>query len=337
MKTLGKMAKLTVIIPCYNIETYLRACLDSVRAQSYADFRAVLVDDGSTDGTGRICDEYAAMDSRFSVLHTENGGLPMARKNGMDAAQTEYVTFVDGDDVIHPDMYRLMMAAWEKDDRADIVVCGVADMYGEEVKYRRTEAVDSHFERIGHIEGVLRILDDTEWQSYMYNKIYRRELFDDIAFPIGRNLDEDTSVMHLLFHKASLSLYIPSELYYYRHREGSICLSYDVESMAKKAVDRIAARWERLQFVEEHPEYHRALNKQRNNFLAVGLAAMRIAAKYTQHFPAGFFAENRRRIKAVRPQQYMAECFTPRKRMEIFCIRYLPAFFKMAYKLMPAW
>jgi len=328
---------LTVIIPCYNIEAYLRACLDSVRAQSYKDFRTILVDDCSTDGTGRICDEYAAMDARFSVLHTENGGLPMARKKGMDAAETEYVTYVDGDDVIHLDMYRLMMAALEENEKADIVVCGVADMYGDEVKHRYTAKVDGHYEEVNHIDGVLRILDDTEWQSYMYNKIYRRKLFDGLVFPIGRNLDEDTSVMHLLFHKASLSLYIPSELYYYRHREGSICLSYGVESMTKKAVDRIAARWERLQFVEEHSEYHKMLNKQRNNFLAVGLAVMRIAAKYPAAFPAGFFAENRKRIKDVRPQTYMTEYFNSRKRLELFFIRHLPAAFRLVYKLIPAW
>lgn len=331
------MDKLTVIIPCYNIEDNLRPCLDSVRAQSYAHFHAILVDDGSTDGTGRICDEYAATDARFSVLHTENGGSSMARKNGMAAAKTEYVTFVDGDDVIHPDMYRLMMEALEKNGKADIVVCGVADMYGTEVKHRNTATVDARYEEIDHIEGVLRILDDTEWKSYMWNKIYRRALFKDIQFPIGRNLDEDISVMHLLFHSAKLSLYNPSELYFYRHREGNICLSYSVESMTKKAIDRIAARWERLQFVERHPEYHKMLNKCRNNFLAVGLAVMRIAAKYPRHFPDGFFAENRQRIQCVRPQSYMAEYFNFRKRMELFCIRRIPTFFKLVYKLIPAW
>jgi len=328
---------LTVIIPCYNIEAYLRACLDSVRAQVFQHFCAILVDDGSTDGTGRICDEYAAMDARFSVLHTENGGSMMARKNGMDAARTEYVTFVDCDDVIHPDMYKLMMAALEKNRKADIVVCGVADMYGDEVKHRHTAKVDAHYEEVNHIDGVLRILDDTEWQSYMCNKIYRRELFEDVAFPIGRNLDEDTSIMHLLFHRAGSSLYIPSELYYYRHREGSICLSYDVKSMARKAIDRIAARWERLQFVEEHSEYHKMLNKQRNNFLAVGLAVMRIVAKYPSLFPKHFFKDNRSRIKSVVPDSYMQEYFNARKRVELFVLRKFPAVFRLVYKILPAW
>lgn len=330
-------SKLTVIVPCYNVAAYLRDCLDSIRNESYLNLSVILIDDGSVDETGQICDEYVAMDNRFEVIHQENKGLSTARKIGIEHCHTEYVTFVDGDDVIHPDMYQHLMTGLLENEDADIIVCGVADRYGQEVKHRQTDTISSCYEKVSHIDGVLRILDDTVWQSYMWNKIFRRSLFDDIEFPVGRNLDEDTSVMHLLFHKARMSLFNPSEFYCYWHHEGSICLSYSLQSMVKKSLDRIGARWERLQFVEIHPEYHSMLNKQRNNYLAVGLAVMRIAAKYPQSFPCDFFEEHHKRIKSVIPYSYLTEVFNIRKRMELFVLRHFPFAFKLIYKILPAW
>lgn len=113
-----------------------------------------------------------------------------------------------------------------------------------EYKHRITDKITSDYQIYNKISGVLKILDDKEWQSYMWNKIYRKKLFDNIQFPKGRGLDEDLSVMHLIFHNASSSIYINSEFYYYLHREGSICSSIDKASQVKKLIDRNAARWE---------------------------------------------------------------------------------------------
>ena len=330
-------SKLTVIVPCYNVAAYMRDCLDSIRNQSYANLSVILIDDGSTDETGQICEEYAAIDNRFKVIHQKNKGSSIARQIGVKHSHTEYVTFVDSDDVIHPDMYWYLMTELLENDDADIIVCGVADMYGEEIKHRQTDIISSCYEKVNHIDGVLRISDDTVWQSYMTNKIFRRSLFENIEFPVGRNLDEDTSVMHLIFHNARMSLFNPSEFYYYWHHEGSICLAFSLQSMVKKSLDRIGARWERLQFVEAHPEYHSALNKQRNNYLAVGLAVMRIVAKYPQAFPCGFYEEHRKRIKQVIPDSYSEDVFNMRKQGELFVLRNFPFLFKLVYKILPAW
>lgn len=328
---------LTVVIPCFNISNFIRPCLDSLLAQSYKKYFVILVDDGSTDETGNICDEYTLNDNRFSVIHTTNNGSSVARMIGLVAAKTEFVTFVDADDIIHPMMYHLMMNALKDNKDADIAVCGVADLYEKEVVYRHLSELTDRVEVVDRIEGVRRILDDTEWKSYMYNKVYRKNLFNDILFPVGRNLDEDTSIMHLVFHKARKSVYNPSEVYFYRHRNGSICLSYDFESMTKKAKDRIAARWERLQFVEAHNEYHIMLNKQRNSFLAIGLAVMRIVAKYPNKFPPHFFELNRQNIKSVKPLYWIPDFFNYRKRIELAFIKYAPSLFRLAYKIIPAW
>ena len=115
------MPKLSVIVPIYNTEKYLRECIDSILMQTFTDFELILVNDGSTDGSGAICDEYAAKDQRVRVIHQENGGATVARRSGVRIAQGEYVTFVDSDDWIDKDMYRTMLAR----EPADILICNM--------------------------------------------------------------------------------------------------------------------------------------------------------------------------------------------------------------------
>lgn len=330
---------LSIIIPCYNIEKYLKECLDSLRKQTYKYFQVILVDDGSTDSTGEICDKISIENSRFKVLHTANNGSSVARKNGLKLCDTEYVTFVDADDFIHPDTYSILMDNIHDNCNTDIIVYGVADVINDKICHRSYGDISKSYEVIEKTDAVLRILDDEDWKSYMFNKIFRSSLFNDISFPKGRNLDDDLSVMHIIFHNARSILYNKSELYFYRHREGSICLSYDLNSMCKKSFDRIQARWERLKFVESHPEYHLMLNKQRNIYLAVGLAVMRVAAKYPMNFPADFFYNNKKKIQYVANSKfnYMAQYFNIRKRIELFLLCKISSLFKLIYKILPAW
>ena len=314
-------------------------CIDSIKKQSYSDFEVILVDDGSTDNTGKMCDTLAENDSRFRVIHTCNVGSSEARKNGLILCNSDYVTFVDADDFIHPDTYSILMENLSENKNADIIVYGVADFIDGKFCHRTTDVISNNCVRYSRTESVLRILDDEEWKSYMFNKIYKKTLFDNITFPVGRKLDEDLSVMHLIFQNAQMVLYNQSEFYYYRHREGSICLSYDIQSMCKKSFDRINARWERLQFVESHVEYHSMLNKQRNVYLAVGLAVMRIVAKYPMNFPMNFFEKKRSQIQSVimSNPDYMARFFNLRKRGELFVLCRSPFLFRLFYKFFPAW
>ena len=330
---------LSVIVPCYNIESYLEECLDSLRKQTYEHLQVILVDDGSTDSTGKICDRIACNDNRFKVVHTKNNGSSVARQRGLMLCDTEYVTFVDADDFIHLDTYTILMNDILQNKNVDIMVYGVADFISGKISHRSNNTISTDYEVIEKTNAVLRILDDEEWKSYMFNKIYRKFLFNGITFPIGRSLDEDISIMHTIFHHAKTILYNPSEFYYYRHREGSICLSFDLHNMCKKSFDRIAARWERLQFVESHPEYHAVLNKQRNIYLAVGLAVMRIVAKYPQNFPAGFFEDNKKNIQSVvlSHVNYMEKYFNKRKRLELFLLCKMPILFKLTYRILSAW
>ena len=118
------MPKLSVIVPVYNTEKYLRECVDSILAQTFTDFELILVDDGSTDGSGAICDEYAGKDSRIRVIHQENGGATLARRSGVRIAQGEYVAFVDSDDWIAQHIYQNMMEKAETCG-ADVILCDI--------------------------------------------------------------------------------------------------------------------------------------------------------------------------------------------------------------------
>ena len=120
---------ISVIVPVYNVAEYLSRCVDSILAQSYENLQIILVDDGSTDDSGKICEEYAKKDARIQVIHQNNGGLSSARNAGLDLASGEYIGFVDSDDWIEPEMYAEMLARMEKYD-AQLVCAGRCDVDG---------------------------------------------------------------------------------------------------------------------------------------------------------------------------------------------------------------
>ena len=125
------MPVLSIIVPVYNVEQYLGKCLDSIKNQSFKDFEAILIDDGSTDGSGAICDEYAARDNRFKVIHQENKGVSNARNVGLELAIGQYFGLIDADDQIEPDMYENMIST-AKEYMADIVTCDYRQINGND-------------------------------------------------------------------------------------------------------------------------------------------------------------------------------------------------------------
>ena len=124
------MPKISIIVPVYNVEKYLEKCVRSILAQTFTDFELILVDDGSPDSSGAMCDQFAEQDQRVKVIHKENGGLSDARNAGIEIATGEYLGFVDSDDYIADDMYELLYTNIVKED-ADLSICGIYDVYEE--------------------------------------------------------------------------------------------------------------------------------------------------------------------------------------------------------------
>ena len=124
------MPKFSIIVPVYNVEDYLERCLDSIISQTFSNIEIICVDDGSTDNSGNICEEYADKEQRISVIHKENEGPAAARNDGLENIQGAYVSFVDCDDWLEPEMYTTMLQALNK-EQADIIICGYTEDYAE--------------------------------------------------------------------------------------------------------------------------------------------------------------------------------------------------------------
>jgi len=215
------MPKISIIIPVYNVEKYLKRCIDSVLRQTLSDIEIILVDDGSTDSSGEMCDNFAKEDTRIKVIHKKNGGLSSARNEGLKYATADLVGFIDSDDWITTDMYEYLYNLQQKND-ADIVSCNYILAYDYQTKikkqkikefvFRRDEALKNYM-KMGVFE---RINDYSAWK-----KVYKKKLFSDVEFPIGM-LFEDIVTNFRLIQKCSKYVYSTKVCYFYFQNSVSI-------------------------------------------------------------------------------------------------------------------
>lgn len=211
------MPKISIIIPVYNCEKYIEKCIDSVICQSFKDLEIILVDDGSSDRSGEICDEYLKKDERINVIHKMNGGLSSARNAGINIAKGRYIGFVDGDDYIEKDMYELLYKNICEFD-ADISMCGVYDKYNGIVCENKNVMDRCVLDNI----TAFRITLESKFMSVSaVNKIYKREIFNKFKYPEGK-IYEDAFLTPIIIFNSKKIVYDPSPKYYYVHRKNSI-------------------------------------------------------------------------------------------------------------------
>lgn len=242
------MEKISVIIPVYRVEAYLEKCILSVSAQSYPELEIILVDDGSPDNCGAICDRYALQDTRIRVIHQKNRGLSGARNAGLDEASGSYILFVDSDDFIHPDMIRVLYENM-RETKADISVCGFLPVKdGEEVNFNTQEEQERKVfegEEVMHCLQYRNLLTVVAW-----NKLYKRSLFEQLRYP-ERKIHEDEFLIHRLLDMCDRIVFTDRKLYYYLQRGGSIMGTLNWKSVE----DGWQAYEERLIFLLDH-DYH---------------------------------------------------------------------------------
>lgn len=216
---------ISVIVPIYNVERYVRKCLDSLKGQTLKEIEVICIDDGSTDSSGRIADEYAAEDERFRVIHTENRGLSAARNRGIDESRADWLMFVDSDDWVHEDFCRV---PYEKslEYGADLVIFDhyLTKQIGKPRRIK-TDQVKS-----GIVSSISVIRNCGAW-----NKLYKRNLFDDIRYPEG-HVYEDIATTHKIIQKSDKIYRCGENLYYYRIRGRSItkCTSSRTDAYVAK-------------------------------------------------------------------------------------------------------
>lgn len=250
----------SIIVPVYNVKSYVGECVESLCRQTYTNLEILLVDDGSTDGSGEVCDEYAGRDERIRVIHQANRGLSGARNMGLDDARGEYIAFVDSDDLVSTNyvetLYELLMKY-----EADIAACAYVK--------GTTEQLTEIREKVLSLDNVKEICMPSvkllkQWhgkykqqETVAWNKLYCREVWNGrkkIRFPESRN-HEDVLISHLVVQGAKTIVLTTEILYFYRIRKGSITLQTEYDR--EKVWQNLRAQRERMEFFRAH-RYWRA-------------------------------------------------------------------------------
>lgn len=241
------MPTISIIVPVYRVEKYIRRCVDSILVQSFRDYELILVDDGTPDSSGAICDEYAARDQRIRVIHKENGGLSSARNAGIDAASGEYLFFMDSDDIIHPDTLRILYECIGK--------TGAEISVGEFTRFTEQGSIafshwDGEYTVLTNLEALSTLIGGWEVASFLVSaccKLIRRNLFDGIHFPVGRFF-EDEFTTYKLYHQADKIVVCRTALYYYFDNFNGITRNLSLQ----KRFDEYDAQWERIEFFRKN-------------------------------------------------------------------------------------
>ena len=209
--------KISVIVPIYKVEAYLEQCISSITKQTYKNLEIILVNDGSPDNCGQLCDIYAKKDSRIKVIHKKNGGVSDSRNVALDIATGDYIGFVDGDDWININMYEILINEAKNED-ADIVECKFKNIYDRDCKIDTKKVIDKKI--FNGEEAIKQHLNGKYFYRCVWNKIYKKELFRDIRFPLGKTAEE-LYIIHKLFYRSNKLISIDFQGYYYYIRDNS--------------------------------------------------------------------------------------------------------------------
>lgn len=268
----GEATKLSIIVPIYNQHNYLRQCVDSLIGQTFKEFELILVDDGSTDDSGQICDDYAMQDERIRVIHKENGGLSDARNKGIDIATGQYLAFVDSDDYVAKNMYEVLIHTLEE-QKADLVVCNCS-LIDENGNSTSDSALQGTLKnRVQSGKDIMYSMDEYAENHWLYvvawNKVYRRELFETLRYPFGK-LHEDEFVFHQLYSKCKKVVSIEQPLYYYRRMQGTIM---DRRNLSRRMENVTEAFYKRILFFLEQEQKETAVKTEEIMFASLWTAA----------------------------------------------------------------
>ncbi len=246
------MDKISVIVPVYKVEKYLKKCIYSITGQTYKNIEIILVDDGSPDRCPEICDNLAMADSRIKVIHKENGGLSDARNAGLAIATGDYLMFVDSDDYIEATMTEKLLNLIKR-DKSDIALCSMCliDEKGNPLN-EKNEAIPIKNEVLTGGQILNKLTEVQVWAYVVaWNKLYIREIFENISFPLGK-LHEDEYTVHHIFGKCSKMSCTDERLYYYVQRDGSIMGSvYTIKNL-----DAIEALIDRIDYLYKRKMYY---------------------------------------------------------------------------------
>lgn len=253
---------ISVIIPVYNVEAYIRKSLESVCRQSYKDLEIIIIDDGSTDSSGIICDEYARKDKRIIVKHQKNGGAASAKNTGLKIANGEYLAFLDSDDFLELDAYEIMVRELNK-YQADVVQCGFYKVY----KNKREEKLDILEVKEFDACSYLKHFTENWTCGLLWDKLYRRRIFDNIYFEEGHKIDDEFFTYKGIMNARKI-IKVPYVVYDYRQRLSSVMLSENSqEKIIEDTLEYLDIR--RKLVTKKFPELKKVFDEHYLNMLLI--------------------------------------------------------------------
>ena len=235
--------KISVIVPVYNVEAYLERCVESILKQTYSNLEILLVNDGSTDKSGELCDQLALRDQRIRVIHKENGGLSDARNRGIDEASSDLIGFIDSDDYIDEDMYETLYRHL-REANADLSMCGHYDVY-HQIPEKQVSEIKTW--ELSSEEAIKMVMEAKILSVTAVNKLYKKELFNHLKFEVGK-IAEDAFIMIRLLDQCQKVVATNEKKYYYVHRENSIT----TQKFSLKFLNVIEAYEQNANIIREH-------------------------------------------------------------------------------------
>ena len=239
---MNKLPLISVIVPVYNVEAYLDQCIRSITEQTYRNLEILLVDDGSPDNSGAICDAWAEKDSRIRVIHKENGGAGAARNTGLDAAQGEFVSMIDSDDYLEPHMYAHLYSLM--DDGVDIAECTIGETESDSLQM--DDGSQARIVTAGTAEAMRLHIRDEIFCQTPPNKLYRRSTIGDIRFPVGNLIDDEFFTYRVIGNAGRLA-HSSARMYAYRQQPGSAMH----KPYSLKRLQGLYAKQQRLEYLTE--------------------------------------------------------------------------------------
>lgn len=269
------MCHISVIVPVYNVERFLEKCISSILSQSFKEFELILVNDGSKDNSGKICNWYKEKDQRIEVIHQENLGLSAARNAGIEVSKGEFITFIDSDDFVHPLMLEVLYGNAIKTG-ADISICDYHLTYeGNCICY---DLGDNKIITYTNVEAVKKIVGENQTRMIIACcKLYSRDLFNSIRYPVGK-YHEDEFVTYRLLYKSNKIVVTKAKLYYYLQRSSSITGS----AYSAKRLEKLEALREAITFFRREKNNELACLAEFRLLLNIQIAYYRVKYEMNQ-------------------------------------------------------
>ncbi len=267
-----KNQMISIIIPVYKVEDYLKRCIDSVISQTYRNLQIILVDDGSPDNCPHICDEYASKDKRIEVIHQNNAGVSNARNNGLKIAKGDYILFIDSDDYISQDMCEKMLALAEQ-EHADMVVCNITYTYPKKPNFSPEPLLKVPYTLVSNEQAlILAITEHSFGDTSMANKLLSHKFLNDFHFKEGVR-SEDFLALCILFPKAKKIIYTPQSFYFYFQNPNGVTAQRNL----KPRIDSYNAVKFFIEVCKKY-QYHKALKAIEYRYFDAAIIAVFLIA-----------------------------------------------------------